>query len=236
MQTKNTKPATRPPLNKRGRPRKHQAQGDYHPTREALIRAALTLLETLQPEELTLDKVLVASGVSKGSLYHQFADLNALIDEALLLDFGRGVYADIRAITHLTNQVDSKMGLARGLRLITQISQDPALKHRRLRRASLILRAQLDKEFSEKLIVIQRDLSNALSELILKAQDKGWMIETFSPAAGATLVQAYSLGRLVGQIDGDDLPPQEWNQMINTIIEQGMMGLPADALSDDTVN
>jgi hypothetical protein len=153
-----------------------------------------------------------------------------------LLDFGRGVYADIRAITHLTNQVNSKLGLARGLRLITQISQDPALKHRRLRRASLILRAQLDKAFSEKLIVIQRDMSDALSELILKAQDKGWMIETFSPAAGANLVQAYSLGRLVGQIDGDDLPPQEWNQMINTIIEQGMKGLPADALSDDTVN
>ena len=98
------------------------------------------------------------------------------------------------------------------------------------------MRAQLDKDFSEKLIVIQRDLSDALSELILKAQNKGWMIETFSPAAGATLVQAYSLGRLVGQIDGDDLPHQEWNQMINTIIEQGMMGLPADALSDDTVN
>lgn len=49
-------------------------------------------------------------------------------------------------------------------------------------------------------------------------------------------MQAYSLCRLVGQIDGDDLTPQEWNQMINTIIEQGMMGLPADALNDDTVN
>jgi len=49
-------------------------------------------------------------------------------------------------------------------------------------------------------------------------------------------VQAFSLCRLVGQIDGDDLPPQEGNQMINTIIEQGMMSLSADALNDDTVN
>ena len=120
MQTKNTKPATRASPKQRGRPQKHQAQGDDHPTRDALIRAALALLETLQPDELTLDKILVAGGVSKGSLYHQFADLNALIDEALLLDFGRGVYADIEAITHLTKQADSKLALARGLRLITQ--------------------------------------------------------------------------------------------------------------------
>ena len=236
MQTKNTKPATTAPLKKRGRPRKHQAQGDDHPTRDALIAAALALLETLHPEELTLDKILVASGVSKGSLYHQFSELNALIDEALLLDFGRGVYADIAAIPHLTNRAQSKLELAQGLRLVTQISQDPDLKHRRLRRVSLILRAQLDPVFSQKLIEIQRELSDALTQLIRQAQDKKWMSRTFSPPAAATLVQAYSLGRLVSQIDGEELPPQEWNQMINTIIEQGLMGLPVGDLIDDSAD
>lgn len=233
MQTKNTKPATRALHTKRGRPRKHQAQGDDHPTRDTLIAAALALLETLHPEELTLDKILVASAVSKGSLYHQFSELDALIDEALLLDFSRGVQMDIAAITHLTAQAQSKIELARGLRVVTRISQDPALKHRRLRRASLILRAQRDRVFSQKLITIQKTLTQALSQLIEAGQNKQWINQAFSPRAAATLIQAYSLGRLIGQIEGNDLPPSEWNEMINTIIEQGMMGLPGGALIDD---
>jgi hypothetical protein len=101
---------------------------------------------------------------------------------------------------------------------------------------SLILRAQLDPVFSQKLIEIQRELSDALTQLIRQAQDKKWMSRTFSPPAAATLVQAYSLGRLVSQIDGEELPPQEWNQMINTIIEQGLMGLPVGALIDDSAD
>jgi AcrR family transcriptional regulator len=233
MQTKKPKPATRPSLNKRGRPRRHQAQGDDHPTRDALIRAALALLETLHPEEITLDKILVASGVSKGSLYHQFSELDALIDEALLLDFSRGVQADIAAIAHLTAQAQSKIELAQGLRVVTRISQDPALKHRRLRRASLILRAQRDRVFSQKLITIQNTLTQALSRLIEAGQNKRWIEQSFSPRAAATLIQAYSLGRLIGQIEGNELPPSEWNAMINTIIEQGMMGLPGGTLIDD---
>jgi len=233
MQTKKPKPATRPPLNKRGRPRKHQAQGDDHPTRDALIRAALALLETLHPEEITLDKILVASGVSKGSLYHQFSELDALIDEALLLDFSRGVQADIAAIAHLTAQAQSKIELAQGLRVVTRISQDPALKHRRLRRASLILRAQRDRVLSQKLIALQNTLTQALSRLIEAGQNKRWIKQSFSPRAAATLIQAYSLGRLIGQIEGNELPPSEWNAMINTIIEQGMMGLPGGTLIDD---
>jgi len=191
------------------------------------------LLETLHPEEITLDKILVASGVSKGSLYHQFSELDALIDEALLLDFSRGVQADIAAIAHLTAQAQSKIELAQGLRVVTRISQDPALKHRRLRRASLILRAQRDRVFSQKLIAIQNTLTQALSRLIEAGQNKRWIKQSFSPRAAATLIQAYSLGRLIGQIEGNELPPSEWNAMINTIIEQGMMGLPGGTLIED---
>ena len=191
------------------------------------------MLETLHPEEITLDKILVASGVSKGSLYHQFSELDALIDEALLLDFSRGVQADIAAIAHLTAQAQSKIELAQGLRVVTRISQDPALKHRRLRRASLILRAQRDRVFSQKLITIQNTLTQALSRLIEAGQNKRWIEQSFSPRAAATLIQAYSLGRLIGQVEGNELPPSEWNAMINTIIEQGMMGLPGGTLIED---
>ena len=55
-----------------------------HPTKSKLVETATRLLKTHKPSEISVDLVLSESKISKGSLYHHFADLDELIETALL--------------------------------------------------------------------------------------------------------------------------------------------------------
>ena len=50
-----------------------------HPTKSKLVETATRLLKTHKPSEISVDLVLSESKISKGSLYHHFADLDELI-------------------------------------------------------------------------------------------------------------------------------------------------------------
>ena len=53
-----------------------------HPTKSSLIHCAADLLDKYRFDEITVEMVLDRSGVSKGSLYHHFEDLDELMDIA----------------------------------------------------------------------------------------------------------------------------------------------------------
>ena len=62
-----------------------------HPTKEALLDYVSALLESKNPSEVRSDEVLEATGISKGSLYHHFADFSDLIEEALVWRFSKSI-------------------------------------------------------------------------------------------------------------------------------------------------
>lgn len=66
---------------RRGRPPKSAT--DLQPTREALLRCGMALLTETGYSASSLDRILRAAGVPKGSFYHYFASKDAFV-EALL--------------------------------------------------------------------------------------------------------------------------------------------------------
>ena len=85
-----------------------------HPTRARLLEATIELLEQQSPDELQIDSILRASGVSKGSLYHHFEDGRALIDEALLRKFASGVDEHAGIIAQILGSADTQLEAALG--------------------------------------------------------------------------------------------------------------------------
>jgi AcrR family transcriptional regulator len=53
-----------------------------HPTKVLLIQTTVALIKIRPMAEVTIDLVLSESGISKGSLYHHFADFADLIEQA----------------------------------------------------------------------------------------------------------------------------------------------------------
>jgi len=211
--------------NPRGRPKRGSANGSKHPTRRNLLATTIQLFEEFRAEDLTIEQILQASGVSKGSLYHHFRDGQDLIDEALLTRYAIGIDDNIAQIESALSQAHSKEEAALIFRAITRDSQRSNLRDRRSARMALLLRADNDKIFAERLAREQKRLTDALKIQIEQMQARGWLRTDIDAEAGALLIQAYSIGRRAGQITEDLVSEEKWNDIINKVIEQGLIGL-----------
>ena len=215
----------------RGRPKKGSASGSEHPTRRNLLTATIQLFEVLNPEDITIDRVLQTSNVSKGSLYHHFKDLADLLDQAMLAKFSMGVDEHIALIESVLQTANSQREVLEGFRTVTDISQQPSLRDQRTFRMNLLLRADREPALATKLAVEQRRLTDALETQIQRMQVLGWVRSDFNARAAAVLIQAYSIGRRVDQIVEDSVLQGDWNTLIYQVIEQGLMGLSTDESS-----
>ena len=215
----------------RGRPKKGSASGSEHPTRRNLLSATIQLFEEFSAEDLTIEEVLQASGVSKGSLYHHFKDLGELLDEAMLTKFSMGVDEHIALIETVLQTASSQKEVLEGFRTVTRISQRSSLRGQRSFRMNLLLRADREPALAKKLALEQQRLTDALEAQIKRMQLLGWLRSDFNARAGAILIQAYSIGRRVDQIVEDTVSEENWNTLIFQVIEQGLMGLSADESS-----
>ena len=215
----------------RGRPKKGSASGSEHPTRRNLLTATIQLFEEFSAEDLTIEEVLQASGVSKGSLYHHFKDLGELLDEAMLTKFSMGVDEHIALIETVLQTANSQKEVLEGFRTVTRISQQSSLREQRSFRMNLLLRADREPALAKKLALEQQRLTDALEAQIKRMQLLGWLRSDFNARAGAILIQAYSIGRRVDQIVEDSVSEEDWNTLIFQVIEQGLMGLSTNESS-----
>jgi AcrR family transcriptional regulator len=82
-------------------PRARRTQADRSAaTRDALVTAARRLFATHGFAEVPADAIVAAAGVTRGALYHQFADKTALFDTALdevEADIARRLAGDVAA-------------------------------------------------------------------------------------------------------------------------------------------
>ena len=195
------------------------SKGD-HPTRALLIDLAVAELENCMPEEVALESIVAASGLSKGAVYHHFADFAELIEKALVVRFARYVDESIDALTLVATSARSRKEVLEGMAAMTAVTQDPSRSDIRFSRAHVLTLASRNPRLGEALAAEQVRLTNALTELIADAQEKGWFNREFDPRAAAVLIQAYTLGRIVDDITTESVDPAEWQRLIIRVTER----------------
>ena len=80
----------------------------HHPTKEKLIETTARLLRSKSRAELSSELILSESGISKGSLYHHFEDLDHLIEQAMLKRYTDWVDVSISSMTDLVTRAKSR--------------------------------------------------------------------------------------------------------------------------------
>ena len=191
-----------------------------HPTRALFIDLAVAQLEHRYPEEVTVDAILNAAGLTKGALYHHFADFAELIETALVVRFSRYVDESIAALSEMASSATSREEILAEMASVTAHTQHPDRKHIRFARAHVITLASRNPRLAEALSAEQLRLTDALTGLISVAQQRGWFNRDFDARAGAVLIQAYTLGRIVDDITTEPVDPAEWEHLIGRLIER----------------
>jgi AcrR family transcriptional regulator len=190
-----------------------------HPTKAKLIRATSKLLKTVERAHLTSDMILDESGISKGSLYHHFEDLDELIEAALIQRYARWVDASIELMTDLLTSAASSDDIYSGLTGITRRTQSDEFKAERLNRIDVLSRAGSSTRFAKLLGEEQQRLTDAFTDLIREAQKRGFYKIEVDARAIAVLIQAYTVGKIVDDFNENKVDPEEWVNLINLIIK-----------------
>jgi AcrR family transcriptional regulator len=193
------------------------------PVKSALLDTTERLLDDVPVEALTLDAVLETSGISRGSLYYHFDDFPDLVEQALVRIFSRYVDESIAAINAGFQGAASADEFAAVLGAITRSTQDPARASIRLKRAVIFANSQNSDHFRQVLGSEQQRLTSALASDIAQAQDRGWVNPALHPRAIAAFIQAYTLGRIVDDIDPTPVPPDAWIDLIDTVTRNVML-------------
>jgi AcrR family transcriptional regulator len=194
-----------------------------HPTKTALIEATRELLESHPRKEISTEQILTKSGISKGSLYHHFEDLEELIESATLLRYTEWVDGSIEAITQVLRAVKSPDDVYNSLVAITKQTQSPKRKSDRVYRAEVLGAAASSPRLAKNLGAEQQRLTDALADLVRETQAKGFFHEDIDPQVLAVFIQAYTFGKVVDDYSENPMNPDNWNALINDFLKKTLL-------------
>jgi len=198
-----------------------------HPTKVALLDTVIRLLETKNLEEITSDEVLKLSGVSRGSMYHHFADFPDVVEQAQVRRFGQYIDESIASLVEIAFSSPSREDLRAGLQRVTRASQDPSFSNRRFDRVMPYAAAAKNPRMLATLGREQERLTTAISDLAADAQNNGYFSKEFSPRVIAVMIQAYTMGKIVDDVTPNHVDCDEWNLLIDALLDRlfGVDGL-----------
>ena len=169
----------------------------FHPTKRLLVETVVAMLETKKPTEILAEEVLEVSGVSKGSMYHHFEDLQELVETAQLIRYSKWIDASIEFMTTYVLGATNREDFIESLRKLTELTQSVDRKGARAERARA-LAACFDNPRMAKLMgeETQRH-TDALADIIREVQNRDFVRSDIDAKAVAVFIQSYTLGKMV---------------------------------------
>lgn len=196
-----------------------KVEGRTHPTKLKLLETVIQLLDQHPVEAITLDEILDISKVSKGSMYHHFQDFDDLIELAEVKRFSIYVDLSINKLSKAVMNSNSAKELREQLHKVTTATQDPNLNVLRMDRVSALARTGKSERFLKALGEEQQRLTDGLTEIVETGQDRGLVRTDIDARAMATLIQAYTLGRIVDDVVDTKVNPDNWIKLIDIIAD-----------------
>lgn len=195
----------------------------HHPTRATLIATVLELLETTNPEDVRMDDVLSASGLTSGSLYYHFENFGDLIDQAIITRHSADVDLGVAILAEAIALATDRATLVAGLRAATARAIGAARSTERFHRAQVMARAAANPRFRDALAPHQDRLNDAWADLFRRLQAKGLVDPTVDPLAGGLFAQAYSLGMVLNDVSGHPATEDALVTVVMQVLERSFL-------------
>lgn len=185
-------------------------QSQLHPTAEHLITTALELMVSKPVDKVTVEEVLNNSGVARSSLYHHFEDFHHLMEVALIRQFTHDTHAAIAQLITTAEGADSFDKARSVLHQWSHFIQDVGRRQNRMARIVAIATADRNERFRLMLSKEQQRITDGYTEVFRIGHERGWINPRLTPVFLATLLQAYTVGRVVDDVASTSLTNEEW--------------------------
>lgn len=202
-----------------------------HPTRERLLDITVELIGEVGLEGVDITEVLRRADVTTGALYHHFRDVPHLLEEAMARRFPIGVRESLAFFQKGLEAATNLEEYQEFMRQLTEVSQAPENRARRMERAHYLALAFASESLHEVISQQQSEITADLAEAIVSVQERGWMRQDLSAKAVAVFIQAYTLGRIIDDITDDPVDPADWNHLVVSFMKYTLSGLGPETAS-----
>lgn len=194
-----------------------------HPTKIALLEAGRTLAAEHGLYGYTVEMLLELSGISKGSLYHHFADFPDFVESVQVEIYAESVKTDIDNARVAFERATSKVDFRRFIMAVVGSVFLPDRPDLRLLRASMVGATRGREEYRARLGAEQQRLRELLAEVIEQGQARGWVRPDVHPDTGSAFMLAYSFGLVVDEVTGRPVDPQAWQDLVMAFMDRVML-------------
>ena len=192
----------------------------FHPTKRLLVETVAALLETKRPSEILADEVLERSGVSKGSMYHHFEDLQELVETAQIFRYSKWIDGSIDFLTTYVATARNKKEVREALYKLTMLTQADDRKDARAERAQALAACFNNPRMAKQMGEETQRLTDSIADVTEEVKNKGLFRADVHAQALATFIQAYTLGKLVNDYNPTKVSEDDWNQFIMNIVDK----------------
>ena len=190
-------------------------QASFHPTKKLLVETVIELLETKKPNEILAEEVLEISGVSKGSMYHHFEDLQELVETAQLMRYSKWIDASIEFMTKYVLGATTKENFIESLRKLTELTQSVDRKGARAERARALAACFDNPRMAKAMGEETQRHTDALADIIHEVQNRGFVRPEVDAKAIAVFIMSYTLGKMVNDYNPDGVKDDDWVNLIS---------------------
>ena len=203
----------------------------FHPTKRLLTETVVGMLGSKKPSEILADEVLEISGVSKGSMYHHFADLQELVETAQVDRYSKWIDASIDFLTNYVAKARTKDELRNALLILTEQTQSDERKDARAERAHALAACMQNPRMAKMMGKETERLTDAIADVADEVKNKGLVRPEVNSKALATFIQAYTLGKIVNDYNPTGVGEIEWNNFIMNIVDNTFLANSSHSLS-----
>ena len=179
-------------------------------TVDLVLKAVIRRLEESGESHLTIDDILLETGVSKGSLYYHFGDREGLIYAARIAQYSSYLENDseeLRSGLLTCTTFDQFVENLLGLTILSMQKNDRKIRAMRLNAISSAYgRPDLWHALQEK----QHQYTNAITEVFEYGQKMGWVRTDVTAHALGVFVQGHALSRILVDLDHNELEAESW--------------------------
>lgn len=197
----------------------------FHPTKRLLVETVVGALGTKKPSEILADEVLEISGVSKGSMYHHFEDLQELVETAQIYRYSKWIDASIDFLTNYVAKAKTKEELRNALLTLTEQTQSDARKDARAERAQALAACFDNPRMAKQMGQETQRLTDSIADVTEEVKNKGLFRPDVNSLALATFIQAYTLGKIVNDYNPNGVAEDEWISFIMSIVDNTFMAV-----------
>jgi len=196
---------------------------DFHPTKRLLVETVSQLLDEKAATQIAAEEVLERSGISRGSMYHHFVDLDDLLETTQVYRYSKWVDASIKFMYEFVITSQSVDELRKSLRQLTEITQSDDRKPARSQRALALALCASNERMASKLAPEIQRLTDGITDVVSEVKNKGLFKKEVEAHALSTFIQAYTLGKLVNDFNPTPVKEDEWVDFVMFIVESAFL-------------